>query len=725
MSRPSIRETIQAGRVRLAQEEARTKSVRGGVETDERQAFVGSGIPGIKKSVPGPRQPTDIEILGHSQKSIRSLIAHAKGSGTIDISSRELTEVPPEVWNMYRVDPDKIVVDFSSSGGGWWDTVDLTRLTAADNAITFIDSRIQEFGGLVYVDFHSNCLATLPEEFAHLERVMSLNLSSNRFLEIPIILFRLKALVELNLSGNQISGPLDSSIGKLVGLESLDLSDNQLTSLPHELSHLRSLRRLNLSKNRLQNLSVQVLIHMPKLTELEIADNCLTCLFSGLAVFNTENGDKGHQVLELPSLVRIDARRSGLQRMTDVEDVVKPSILLPSIKEIFLSHNNLSSLDNLMTAMPQLRHLDIQSNRFTGIPSGVYDSSNLRHLNMSVNQMEMMPSELGSMTDLLTFNWEGNPIRNVPRSIANTESLLKLLRQRQSADAPVATTAEHLESIVVSIDSNSPILTHSEPRSPPTQQSRQDMRSLANELPSPMAELGSAVEKAVVEAPRGIPDKKLTHPSQNLSLVRKGLKDLTVKEIIAACHDPQSALLDFNAFTVFPRALQETFGMTTLTKISIHHNKISDFPFQLSFPLLTILDISDNLLESLQSDHVSNAIEAEQIGLSCFPRLVELNMTANRLTEVPPWLPRLFPSLKILIASRNKITSIDPQSFEGLQSLDLSGNEIAALPPRLGNVRSIQNLLVDGNTFRVPRRQVMEQGTEAVMEYLRSRIPTS
>jgi len=70
----------------------------------------------------------------------------------MNLSSRELTEVPLEIWNMYHVDPDKIVVDFSSSGGAWYDAVDLTRFIAADNEITFIDARIQEFGALVTVD---------------------------------------------------------------------------------------------------------------------------------------------------------------------------------------------------------------------------------------------------------------------------------------------------------------------------------------------------------------------------------------------------------------------------------------------------------------------------------------------------------------------------------------------------------------------------------------------
>jgi Leucine-rich repeat (LRR) protein len=206
---------------------------------------------------------------------------------------------------------------------------------------------------------------------------------------------------------------------------------------------------------------------------------------------------------------------------------------------------------------------------------------------------------------------------------------------------------------------------------------------------------------------------------QNLNLSKKGLTDISEEEILGACSDPQSAALDNNSLTRIPQALQSAVG-ATLIKIVIHHNKITEFPFNLSFPLLTSLDLSDNLIPTLGTLETEAAGE---IGRNNYPNLNELILTANKLTELPPWLPSTFPKLKTLIASRNKITVIDPRSMQGLVTLDLHGNEIGSLPPLLGNVKTIKSLNVDGNTFRVPRRTVLDQGTEAVMDYLRSRIP--
>ncbi|KAG0209632.1 Ras suppressor protein 1 [Mortierella sp. GBA30] len=715
MSRPSVRETIAAARAKLAQEQAKAKSIHGGQE-DELHAFASSGVPGVKRTSPAQRRQTDVEILGHAQKSIKSLIANAKGTGIMNLSSRELTEIPLEIWNMYHVDPDKVVVDFNSTGSAWYDAVDLTRLIAADNRITFIDARIQEFGALVAVDLRSNELTSLPEEFGKLERLVNLNLSSNKFTELPPVLFTLTTLLDLQLGNNQLSGSLDPAIGNLCKLESLDVSGNKLTDLPQELSQLKAIRKLLLSKNQLERLDVGILAQMPKITELEISDNRLGCLFSGLSQrpMDEEEGQRG---LELPTLVRLDARNAGIQRITDAEgkDSDKPRIGLTAVKELLLSHNSLDNLENLLFVTPQLYHLDLRTNKFSELPLGVLDLSSLRYLDMANNRMEHMPAELGSMVDLATFVWEGNPIRNVPRSVTNTEALMKLLRQRQANDFPTSADTARVESLAVSSpNTGSPAASVSRPDTPSTHPSRS---------PSGSARSATGTTAATSTVPVSTSPKR---PSKNLNLVKKALKEISKDEILEGCSDPQVALLDFNALTAFPVVLQETVGMT-LTQISIHHNKISEFPFFLSFPSLISLDLSDNMIATLsttESSSSSGSAVAEEIGLNNFPNLNELHLMGNRLTELPEWLPKAFPKLKTLVAGRNKIATIDPRSFEGLLVLDLSGNEIGTLPPLLGYVKSIKTLNVDGNLFRVPRRQIMEQGTEAVMEYLRGRVPS-
>ncbi|KAF9319486.1 hypothetical protein BG003_009011 [Podila horticola] len=700
MSRPSVRETIAAARARMVKEHAQSKAIRGGAE-NEREAFMSSGIPGVRRTTPGARHQTDAEVLGHVQKSIKSLIANAKGTGIMNISSRDLTEVPHEIWNMYTVDPDKVVIDFNATGTAWYDAVDLTRLIAADNKITFIGPRIQEFGALTVVDFHGNELTDLPEEIGQLGRLATLNLSSNKFTKLPEILFTLTTLLELQLANNQLSGTLDPAIGRLNKVESLDLTGNQLSDLPLELSQLKSMRKLKLSKNKLASLPVAILAQMPKLIELEVGDNRMACLLSGLGELP--------EGLNLPALARLDARNTGLQRITDIDpsmdDTLKPTINLPVVKELLLSVNSLNHLENLLLATPQLHFLDIRNNRFTQIPLGVLDLATLRHLDMTSNHMELIPTELGNMYDLTTFDWSGNPVRNVPRTCTTTDALMKLLRQRQETDFPTPTDTPRVEALAIS---------GNYPSTPPSSRPSQ----------TPVTERSSVPVQAMAETAAVVPlsPKKPTRPVKNLNLTKKALKDVTAEEIMEACSEPQIAILDSNLLTSFPVALHQAFGTTTLTQISIHHNKISEFPFQLSFPFLVSLNLSDNLIVTLSGPGMSEESAAE-IGQTNFPKLNELLISGNKLTEIPEWMPKVFPALRTLNASRNKITALNPASFTGLQFLDLSSNDVASLPPLLGNVRTIKSLNLDGNLFRVPRRQIMEQGTEAIMEYLRDRIP--
>ncbi|KAF8926078.1 hypothetical protein EDD21DRAFT_372276 [Dissophora ornata] len=695
MSKPSARETIAAARARMAQEEAKPKAIRRRT-TDERPAFVSSGIPGTRKTAPPLRRKTDAEILGHVQKSIKSLIANAKGSGIMNLASRELTEIPLEIWNMYQVDPDKIVVNFNSSGGAWYDAVDLNRLIAADNKITFIDARIQEFAALVAVDLRANELTTLPEEFGKLSCLANLNLSSNKFTEIPQVVFTLATLFDLHLANNQLSGALDLAIGNLSKLESLDLSGNNLTDLPEELSQLKALRKLNLSKNKLERLPVSIVAKMPKLTELEINNNKLVYLFTGLEEWASEG-----RSLVLPALVRLDARNAGIQKISDAggDGDTKPKVELPVIKELLLSHNALSDIENIVAATPQLHCLDLRANKFTTIPAAIIDIMSLRNLDMANNRIEHMPAGLGSMFDLTTFVWDGNPIRNVPRTYTTTDALMKLLRRRLEADGPTLVDAR-VDALSIS---SKPTVTW-------------------GATPMPSSSHGSTMARShsvSIRTTATTSPKKPSGTVKNLNLTKKALKEVSKEEILEACSNPQIATLNFNALTSFPLALHETVG-TTLKQINIQHNKIPEFPFTLSFPFLVSIDMSDNAITSLGA--LSDAA-AEEIGHNNYPNLSELNLTGNRLTELPIWLPKAFPRLKWLNASRNKITIIEPKALEGLLVVDLSGNEISSLPPQLGNVRSIKTLTVYGNLFRVPRRQIMDQGTESVMEYLRERIP--
>ncbi|WJX68385.1 hypothetical protein P8452_52758 [Trifolium repens] len=64
------------------------------------------------------------------------------------------------------------------------------------------------------------------------------------------------------------------------------------------------------------------------------------------------------------------------------------------------------------------------------------------------------------------------------------------------------------------------------------------------------------------------------------------------------------------------------------------------------------------------------------------------------------------------------------KNFTSLVELDLSDNNISALPPELGLLEpSLQALRLDGNPLRSIRRPVLDKGTKAVLKYLKDKLP--
>lgn len=79
------------------------------------------------------------------------------------------------------------------------------------------------------------------------------------------------------------------------------------------------------------------------------------------------------------------------------------------------------------------------------------------------------------------------------------------------------------------------------------------------------------------------------------------------------------------------------------------------------------------------------------------PSLISLNVSCNRLKDIPSNLTQMLPALTTLLANTNKITVIEPSSFTGVRALDLGNNDIAQIPPMLGRVTSIKELNLGGN----------------------------
>lgn len=122
------------------------------------------------------------------QQVLKQRIGAARTSGKLNIAALGLKDIPGEVLKMYDLET-------IGASGSWAESVELTRLVAADNEIETLDDaafpdlspeelendeegRGNIFGGLETLDMHGNRLAAIPMGFRRFTQLTTLNLVS-------------------------------------------------------------------------------------------------------------------------------------------------------------------------------------------------------------------------------------------------------------------------------------------------------------------------------------------------------------------------------------------------------------------------------------------------------------------------------------------------------------------------------------------------------------------
>lgn len=147
----------------------------------------------------------------------------------LDLTSKDLTEIPPEVCQLT-----------------WLETLNLWN-----NHITKIPESISRLSNLYWLNLSGNQIAEVPASINHLSNLSHLDLSGNQLTEFPESITRLPNLVKLNLSGNQLT-TIPESISHLRNLSELRLSGNQLAYIPESITHLDNILGLYVSSNPLE-----------------------------------------------------------------------------------------------------------------------------------------------------------------------------------------------------------------------------------------------------------------------------------------------------------------------------------------------------------------------------------------------------------------------------------------------------------------------------------------
>ncbi|XP_009861397.2 leucine-rich repeat-containing protein 40-like [Ciona intestinalis] len=519
---------------------------------------------------------------------------------------------------------------------------------------------------LTKLNLSSNLLCTVPEDLQNFEFLKFLDIHDNKLQTLPNALGNLSALEHLNLSHNQLS-VIQTSFNGLANLRVLLLQHNQLRELPSSLGCLQNCEKLDISHNQITTLPEEI-CDIKFLKDFNASFNQLNALPDNIGL--------------LQSLRILDASNNKLKCLPDSISTLKqleilsfrnnsldqlPSLTLcVCLKELSLGNNRLTRFPSQLPVSVTI--LELRDNKLSEIPASVTELTQLERLDLANNNVPNLPPEVGAMESIKVVVVSGNPIRTISSHILNkgTQALLK-----------------HLRSRIVS-----------------------------NETEPLNASTGGVIPQS--DSNTDLSNKHLVASSRKLDLTKENPESVTTKLALYSELPVIEVILARCSLTNIPEDL--TGYKSSLSTLNIANNKLKCLPPMIGcFSQLGHLDLSGNAISALP-DELAECIS-----------LREINMSYNLFTVMPGSIFKL-KNLEVLVADNNQMTKIDVASLKllaQLSTLSLQNNSINEVPPELGLFTSITTLKLEGNLFRVPRQNVLQKGTLALMDYLRSRLPNA
>ncbi len=300
----------------------------------------------------------------------------------------------------------------ATGGAGWTDSTNWKTPAPLDDwygVTTDADGRVSR------LDLSGNELTgPIPVELGSLVNLQRLELFSNDLTgPIPAELGSLVSLETLDLGGNELTGPIPAELGSLVNLETLDLDENELTGpIPVELGGLVNLQRLDLFSNDLADPIPAELGSLVSLETLALGGNELT----------------GSIPAGLRSLANLEWLSLGSNELTGPI----PAWLgkLAHLRSLGLDGNALTgSIPAELRSLANLEWLSLGSNELTGpIPAWLGELVHLRWLGLGGNALGgSIPAELGNLVNLERLDLAGNDLTGpIPAELGNLVNLERL-----------------------------------------------------------------------------------------------------------------------------------------------------------------------------------------------------------------------------------------------------------------------------------------------------------
>ncbi|KAJ3339733.1 hypothetical protein HDU93_007849 [Gonapodya sp. JEL0774] len=305
------------------------------------------------------------------------------------------------------------------------------------------------------IDLSKTGLKSLPAKgYKHLKRCRRMVVAGNELDEIPDGIQEMKALTELDFSGNTMRffpRKLPAQItwinafGNLTQLEEVILEENpDLIMFPSSMSNLGQLKVVNIRNTKLETLPVEC-ASWHALEELIMRDN-------------TQMEVLPDFIGQLGSLIKFDANTCSLVALPDdIGFLSKLSVLdvrnnqlsshsipqsiynLRQLSRLYLSNNQIEVLPDELCQLPFLVELDVSNNFLYNLPDDIGQLARLEKLLASANKLDKLPVSIGNMSSLTVLELRGNAFNAIPDAIGQLTALTKLdISRNKIVELPIA-----------------------------------------------------------------------------------------------------------------------------------------------------------------------------------------------------------------------------------------------------------------------------------------------
>jgi small GTP-binding protein len=286
---------------------------------------------------------------------------------------------------------------------------ELRELRLADCELTALPGWLGNLRLLHRLDLSGNPIRELPSSMERLDLLLDLSLARTQLDEVGAALRSMRALKTLSLQGTKLT-TLPWWIGELDQLGTLDLGGTGIARLPSALSEMKWLTHLWLWGHAFENVP-EAIQGMSRLEVLDLGHREAPALAASedrgedrLGTSRDRDGkgplDDAHSRGRLSSLptwlydlphLRV-LRASGQQ-------IARVPRLSPSLEQLWLGGNELSTIPAWVSEQSQLRVLDLHRNRISHLPGGLRDLTQLGYLDLRHNRIALPPEVLEAVRE--------------------------------------------------------------------------------------------------------------------------------------------------------------------------------------------------------------------------------------------------------------------------------------------------------------------------------------